>query len=254
MPVAFCVIVTHHKYTYLQWAGILVSVVAFGYLIYRLATYTHYADIGLLFRQAGAWEGTALLAAVLLIPVQLWAEAVRWKWLLRGWKDISLKDSWHQVLIGMVAGFITPYRAGDIPARLVSAGLDIDREQLKIQGRAWLHDWHKWFPVIAWTVVRYLLWGLQLWAVLRFVGIFLTPWQAVSSIAIYYVCVSIMPSLPVADVAMKGGWAVLIFGQYTANVPAIAIAVSIIWIFNTIIPVLFASLEKFLYFCKQKNK
>ncbi|MCQ2311706.1 MAG: hypothetical protein MJZ64_08175 [Paludibacteraceae bacterium] len=240
------------KATYWRWAGWLVSITAIVYLGYKLTQYDHYADLAYSLQHAGAVEWCALTISALLIPIQLWAEVHRWKWTLRGWKDISVYDGWRQVLTGSVAGFLTPYRAGDIPARLVMAGLTIDKDQLKANGWAWLKDWRKWFPVIVWTIIRYLLWGVQLWGVLRFAGVELTWIQAISSIAMYYVIISIMPSLPAAEVVLKGGWAVLIFGQYTENVAAITLAVSLIWIFNTIMPVLFGSLGKILYFCKQK--
>lgn len=238
---------------YLRWIGWGMSAAALAYLVYKLYTYPDYRQLNLYLHTAGTTGWYCLTAAVLLIPVQLLAEARRWQWTLHGWKKISLHTSWQHVLTGLIAGFITPYRAGDIPARLLAAGIDSthnenenDNHNDNDNWHTWLHDWKKWIPVLLWTGIRYLIWGLQLWAVMTFVHIHLSPLQALSSIALYYLVISIMPGLPAADVALKGGWAVIIFEQYTDNIPAIAIAVSIIWLINTILPVLFASIKKFL--------
>jgi len=233
--------------------GWIMSAAAMVYLVWRLVEYDHYADLKITLEACTWREYLALVAAIVLLPVQLVVEAFRWQYTLRGWKSISLKKSWNEVLLGMVAGFITPYRAGDIPARLVAAGLDISIDEWKARWHQWLKDTRKWIAVVSYTMARYLVWGIQLWAVLYAVGICLGPVQALGAIAAYYVVISVMPALPAADVPLKGGWAVVIFGQYTSDVASIVLAVSIIWLINTIIPVLFGSMKKFLYFCKQKS-
>lgn len=238
--------------TYLRYFSWLISLAAMGYLVYQLATYDHYDQIRLSLHDANGYQWVGILSAILLIPAQLLAETRRWQWVLEGWKNISFIDSWRQVMAGMLAGFITPYRAGDVPARLAEDSLSSSSDQYalssdsswKDQFQHWLKDWHKWGWVLVWTVIRYAVWGVQLWGVLTFVGIYLSPWQAVSSIALYYVVISLMPGLPAADVAIKGGWAAMIFGQFTTNVVAITIAVSIIWLLNTILPVIWAEIEK----------
>jgi len=237
----------------MRWIGWLLCLASMAYLVYKLSTYEDYRSLGQALSQMdrGAW--LLCLGSFGLIPVQLWIEALRWRSTLRGWKDISMRESWSAVLLGLVAGFVTPYRAGDIPARLVAAGLDSKREELSGRWHTWLKDWQKWFTVLGWTIVRYMVWGVQLWAVLSAVGVSMSAGQAVGSIALYYVMISLMPILPAADVVMKGGWAVAIFGQFTDNVAAIMVAVTLIWFFNTIIPVLFGSMKKILYFCKQEG-
>jgi len=251
MRLLFLTMQNEHKY--IRWAEWLLAIAAMGYLVYRLITYKQYGSLcSVLPWQTGqmyAWLGLAFV----LIPLQLLVEVVRWRYVLRGWQTISIRESWSEVMLGMLAGFITPYRSGDIPARLVACGLNITKEEFSHRWHQWLRDWHKWFAVAGYTVARHLVWGIQLWAVLAAVGVQMPVGQGIISIALYYVLVSVIPQLPVADVAMKGGWAVWIFGQYTDNVATIMLAVSIIWIFNTIIPVLFGSIEKILYFCKRIN-
>jgi len=237
--------------TYIRWAEWLIAVAAIVYLVWRLYTYQQWSDMGTCLQWRSFKVELLLLWAILLIPVQLLVEAARWRYVVRGWQDISLQESWRQMMAGLVAGFITPYRSGDIPARLLASGIDISREEAIQRAHQWLKDWHKWGAVLGYTALRYSVWGVQLWAMLASVGISMPLWQGIGSIALYYVMISIMPALPAADVALKGGWAVWIFGAYTSNVPAVMVAVTLIWIFNTIIPVLFGSMKKILYFCKQ---
>jgi len=109
---------------YIQWAEWLLTIAAMGYLVYRLCTYEHYDTLGTTLVGLDIRSWMLCLLAVVLIPVQLFIEVLRWKATLRGWKTITLSESWSQVLLGMLAGFVTPYRTGDIPARLVAAGLD----------------------------------------------------------------------------------------------------------------------------------
>jgi len=239
---------------YIQWGEWLLTIAAMVYLVYRLGTYEHYDTLGSTLMGWDARSWIVCVIAILLIPGQLFVEVLRWKATLRGWKTITLHESWDQVLLGMQAGFITPYRAGDIPARIVAAGLDINKEEWASRWRSWLKDWTKWLDIVAWTALRYGIWGLQLWLVLEMVGVSMCLEQAVGSIAFYYLMISIMPSVPAADVALKGGWAVWIFGQYSDNVVAILLAVTIIWFFNTIIPVFFGGIKKILYFCKHNYR
>jgi len=238
---------------YIHYLGWLLSLAAMAYLVYRLVNYPQYDELGVWVGQATCGDWVALGVAIVLIPLQLFIEVLRWQYTLRGWKTISLRESWSEVMVGLLAGFLTPYRSGDLPARLVACGLDISKEEYAARWREWLKDLRKWWAVIGYTALRYLVWGIQLWCVFWSVGIAIPLPQAIVSIALYYVVVSIMPALPAADVPLKGGWAVLIFGQYTENIAAIVLAVSIIWIFNTIIPVLFAGIRKILYLCTRKN-
>lgn len=235
---------------YIQWAEWLLTIAAMGYLVYRLCTYEHYDTLGTTLVGLDIRSWMLCLLAVVLIPVQLFIEVLRWKATLRGWKTITLSESWSQVLLGMLAGFVTPYRTGDIPARLVAAGLDVKKEEWASRWRTWLKDWTKWLDIAGWTMARYIIWGLQLWAVMEMMGVHMSAPEAVGSIAFYYLMISIMPSVPAADVALKGGWAVWIFGQHSDNVVAILLAVTLIWFFNTIIPVFFGGIKKILYFCR----
>lgn len=220
----------------LSW---LITLAAAVYMVYRLITYQQYNQLQELLSDLSWKKGIALIAALCLVPVQLLVEASRWQQLVRPLAFPTLLSALKQVLYGYVGAFITPYRLGEYPARLLKAGVDAEAWQLqRSDWRAWLKDLNKWGKVVGLTILRYGVWMLQLWTMLYVNGVPLTIVQAICTIPLYYVLISIAPSLPAADVAIKGGWATLVWGQMTDNVPGIALAVTGIWLINTVIPTL----------------
>lgn len=219
--------------------GWLFTAAAVGYLIYRLVNYNDYPSFWNSFQTADATQYICLGVALILLPVQLLIEARKWQTMLIGLVPVRLHDAWWQVIFGNVAAFVTPYRLGEYPARLLQMGYSFTQWRTFVGSwRDWLRDWHKWLRVLLLHLARYAVWMTQLWALLTFCGILLTPWQALTAIVSYYVLITIMPSVPAADVALKGGWAVVVFSQFTDNIPAIAVTVTLVWIVNTVLPVL----------------
>ena len=215
------------------------SAIALGYMIYRLAIYDDYVSVGQSFRSATLEQYIALLCAVILLPIQLIVEARKWQLMLLGLTTVTLKQSWIQVLRGYVGAFITPYRLGEYPTRLWHIGYDLEQWKTHIGGwREWLLNGRKWTRVGLWHLIRYLVWMIQLWLVFNYMGMNWSCAQAATAIVEYYVIITIAPSLPAAEVACKGGWAVIIFSQYTTNIPTIAVTITLIWMINTIIPTL----------------
>ena len=220
------------------WIGWILSCAALGYLIYRLAVYNNYTAFWQSFSTAGTEGYTALCIAVCLLPIQLLIESRKWQTMLSGLVTIRLKEAWWQVIYGNIAAFVTPYRLGEYPGRLLEMGYTMEEwKQFVGSWRDWLKDWQKWLRVLLLHLARYAVWMLQLWAVLTFCGIILCPQEAIVSIVSYYFLITFMPSVPAAEVAFKGGWAVLIFSHFTDEIPAIAVAVTIIWLINTVTPV-----------------
>lgn len=223
----------------------VLSILAGIYLVYRLAIFDGYGELIGTMRTAAAAEWVAVIVAVMLLPVQLIVESRKWQLMLYGLKDITMSESFSQVVYGYVAAFITPYRLGEYPARLLQMGYSAEDVQRLVGGwKEWLINWRKWIGVLGWHILRYIVWMLQLWAILCFCGIGLSPLQAIVSIPAYYILITLAPSLPVAEVALKGGWAAIVFGAYTDNAPAILIAVTIVWFINTVTPTLIGLIYK----------
>ncbi len=217
--------------------GWICTAAALVYLIYRLWQYDNYTAFWQSFTAAGWQQYVALAAAVVLLPCQLLIESRKWQTMLLGLVPVSLDDAFWQVIYGHVAAFVTPYRLGEYPGRLIRMGYTFDQWRTFIgTWRDWLKDWRKWLQVLLLHLARYAVWMLQLWLILYFCGIELAPTEAFVAIVSYYFCITVMPSVPAADVAFKGGWAVLIFSHFTEDIPAIAIAVTLVWIVNSVLP------------------
>lgn len=306
---------------YLRIFNILLAVAAYAYLVYKLITFSDYQIFVQHFRAVSWYEYFFLAVALLLMPLNIFFESVKWRELLLCLEPMTLRQAQKQVYYGFVGAFVTPYRAGDYPARttmmhdtskwtsavglglvgsaamlLVQLALGIPALTLfssdylslpltrvfmaaalglllllllpwffrRLSHREWKHDQlHQLFVslssisrpqflrVCAWSVARYVVWGLQLTAVLLFCGVTLSPIEYFIAIPTYYLVLAFFPTVPIADVAIRGGWAIIIFGAFTINTPALALAVTLIWLINTVLPMLIGTLQPPLNNCKQ---
>ena len=101
---------------FIEW---LIMLAAYAYLVYRLVTFDDYGAFAAVFTSSGFKQLAALLCCVLLMPFNLWCESGKWQQLLSEEHPVSRMESLRQVLYGQVAAFVTPYRLGDIPARVL---------------------------------------------------------------------------------------------------------------------------------------
>ena len=92
--------------------------------------------------------------------------------------------------------------------------------------------------VMGLSACRYLVFCFQLYAMLLFTGSGMTSAEALMAIPIYYLVLTLLPALPAADPAMRGGVALLVFGAFTSNLPAVALATIMLWMINNIIPLI----------------
>lgn len=225
-----------------RWTHIflwILSLVALGYLVYRLIIFDDYALLAVSLGRAAATEWMALVVALLLLPVQLVVESRKWQLMLRGLVDVGLTDSLIQVLTGHVAALVTPYRLGEYPGRLLQMGYSWQQWRAAVGGwRQWLSDWRKWLRVLLLHLLRYGVWMVQFGALLLFCGVKMSMADMTLAIATYYLIITMMPSLPAADVPIKGGWAAVTFAAYTDNIPAVLLTVTMVWLINTIVPTL----------------
>lgn len=96
---------------------LLVAVAAYGFLGYKLYMFDDWSLIADGFCSSGRLQIVCLAVAVALFPLNMFLEACKWRELMRGIEDISLREAQRQVYFGMVGAFLTPYRAGDFPTR-----------------------------------------------------------------------------------------------------------------------------------------
>lgn len=98
--------------------NISLAVLAYAYLGYLLVTYNHYPQLLSHLAAADCLMWLCLLFCLLLMPLNLLLEAVKWRCLLQGLVSMSLSESLRQVLKGLQGAFLTPARLGDYPARV----------------------------------------------------------------------------------------------------------------------------------------
>jgi len=267
-------------------------VLAYGYLAYCLWTYDDYP---LLVQQlfSASWvEYLCLVGCVALMPLNLLLESMKWRTLLSDIYPMSLGEAQRQVYYGFIGAFVTPYRAGDYPSRVL---LMRDRSCWKeaismgiygsvvltlvivlvgwipallflggevVAGMQWYLVlagvvfllicisplWRRLMPqmqtllsghivlVFLQSLGRYLVFSLQLYLMLRAVGVAIPLSQVGLAIPVYYLLVTLTPNMPVADAGIRGSWAVFVFSRYTEAIPQIILAAVGLWVVNTILP------------------
>lgn len=105
------------KYDYKKIANVVLCVLAYGFLGYKLVTYDNYPGLAAQFRQAALWQWLCLAGCVLLFPVNRFFESCKWRYLVRGIEPMNLWEAQRQVYYGTIAGFVTPYKLGEYPGR-----------------------------------------------------------------------------------------------------------------------------------------
>jgi len=87
------------------------------------------------------------------------------------------------------------------------------------------------------SLLRFSISCIQLYAMLRFAGVELTPAEALMSIPASYLFVTYTPSLSLSEGIVRSSWAVFFIGAYSAATPAIVLAGLGLWLLNVVIPV-----------------
>lgn len=98
--------------------SILLMLGGIAYLTEQLYHSNDLNSIGKSWAHFSGKEFILLLVVIVLMPVNLTIEAIKWKRTIRNLEKISLIHSVAAVLSGMSTGFITPNKVGDIWGRL----------------------------------------------------------------------------------------------------------------------------------------
>lgn len=273
----------------------IIFLLAYGYLAYQLAMYDNYATLWSTLNTQTSFRSIAFALALVLMPINILLEAVKWRFLCCDMETMSLREAQRQVYIGFIGAFLTPYRLGDFPSRAMCLRDKSRWPEATVMGFVggvaltfviviiglvpavfYFNQTLAWWQIVlalvgclalgllapyflqkhslnfklstfnfiktmGWSLLRYVVFGLQLYFVLRWAGVVLTPLEGLVSIPFYYLLVTLTPNMPIADVGIRGSWALFVFGRYGA-LPLITAAVVVIYVINTLLPVVVGSI------------
>ncbi len=92
--------------------------------------------------------------------------------------------------------------------------------------------------IFDYSFLRYLVFCMQLFAMLQFFAVDISLWQALLSIPTSYLLITFTPSIAMSEAAIRSSLAVLIIGAFSINTGGIALAGISLWMLNFGIPML----------------
>lgn len=290
----------------LKW---LIMLGAYTYLLLVLIRFEHYDELWASFQHISWVKVAWILLVVILFPVNILLEAMKWKAIVARTEKLSIKKSLKAVLAGFSTGFFTPNRAGELLGRiaflsegnrkvgvmyallnslsqnivLIFFGLPTayfyllgNFDVLVFNQQTYLlililvlslmllsyftlpywaktRIWEKLFPfaqdmegftflnlliIFDYSVLRYFVFCVQLFAMLQFFAVDLDFWQAFLAIPTSYLLITFTPSIAMSEAAVRSSLAVLIIGAFSTNLVGIALAGISLWLLNFGIPML----------------
>ena len=100
--------------------------------------------------------------------------------------------------------------------------------------RRWAEVSHRLILIsTAQSLVRLACWCVQLALVLYALGAIYNLQFTIYNLPVYYLLVTITPNVPIAEVGVRGAWAIMVFGSMNA-----ALAGVLLWVINTLLPCL----------------
>lgn len=112
------------------------------------------------------------------------------------------------------------------------------------------------------SLARYIVFSLQFFILLRFLGLQVDYPSAIMLIAIIYLLLAFIPSLAITELGIRGSVSVWLFGLYYANTTAwgttenmsVLMASSLLWVINLALPALIGAFFVFrLKFIRKSN-
>ena len=98
----------------------MIVIIAYMVVIYKLATYNEYETLISHFSNNISSHWFYLVICILLMPLNILSESIKWKYAVSQIEKISLKKAKIATLRGQVGAIATPNRLGDFPTRTTS--------------------------------------------------------------------------------------------------------------------------------------
>ena len=98
---------------------VLITVLAYAYVAYKIATSPDIDEFPNYFSNIGSTQTIILIGILLLMPINWLLETWKWQRLVRGVEGISFGRSIKAVMAGVTVGTLTPNRAGEFAGRIL---------------------------------------------------------------------------------------------------------------------------------------
>jgi hypothetical protein len=99
--------------------------------------------------------------------------------------------------------------------------------------------------LLAWALLRYTVYSVQYWLLLRFFAIPVDTWTAFAGIATHFLVQTSVPLPPVAGLVARGNVAVYLWAGFGATAVSALAASLTLWMINLIIPALIGTFSLF---------
>lgn len=96
--------------------------------------------------------------------------------------------------------------------------------------------------ILALSITRYMVFIIQYLVVLHIFNVQLNIAEAIATTCVLFVVLAILPTIPVADLGMRGEAGLQLFGILTANSIGIIATTAAIWLLNLVFPAIAGSL------------
>lgn len=102
-------------------------------------------------------------------------------------------------------------------------------------------SFHDAWLILCFSALRYFVYSSQFYAMLLFMNVTLTPFQAFLSIPTIYLLVTYTPSFAFSEAMVRGSYAIFILSAFSTNDAGMALASILLWCINYCIPILIGS-------------
>lgn len=99
----------------------------------------------------------------------------------------------------------------------------------------------KLLKILGVSLLRYFIFSVQFYFMLRFFDVHLGVWQAILALPTNYFFVTLAPAFAFSEAGVRGSMAVLIIGAFSSQLGNIALAGIAIWLINFVLPMLLGS-------------
>ncbi len=99
-------------------------------------------------------------------------------------------------------------------------------------------EYRQLLVVLGLSIARYLVYSVQFLALLWILGVNASPLKGLTMISIIFLCQTIIPTIALTELGVRGNLSVFFMGFITENLLAVVSASVVLWMINLVIPAL----------------